>query len=38
VYHRVRIGPIRDLEELNQTRRRLREARIEWLLMLVSDQ
>jgi cell division protein FtsN len=38
VYHRVRIGPIRDLEELNQTRRRLRDARIEWLLMRVSDQ
>jgi cell division protein FtsN len=37
VYHRVRIGPIGDLEELNQTRRRLREARIEWLLMKVSD-
>jgi cell division protein FtsN len=38
VYHRVRIGPIRDLEHLNQTRRRLRDARIEWLLMKVSDQ
>jgi cell division protein FtsN len=37
VYHRVRIGPIGNLEELNQTRRRLREARIEWLLMKVSD-
>jgi cell division protein FtsN len=37
VYHRVRIGPIGDLEELNQTRRRLRDARIEWLLMKVSD-
>jgi cell division protein FtsN len=38
VYHRVRIGPIGDLEELNQTRRRLRDARIEWLLMKVSEQ
>jgi cell division protein FtsN len=38
VYHRVRIGPIADLETLNQTRRRLRDARIEWLLMKVSDQ
>jgi cell division protein FtsN len=38
VYHRVRIGPIADLEELNQTRRRLRDARIEWMLMKVSDQ
>jgi cell division protein FtsN len=38
VYHRVRIGPIGDLEQLNQTRRRLRDAKIEWLLMKVSDQ
>ena len=38
VYHRVRIGPIRDLEDLNQTRRRLRDARIDWLLMKVSDE
>jgi cell division protein FtsN len=38
VYHRVRIGPIGNLEELNQTRRRLRDAKIEWLLMKVSEQ
>jgi cell division protein FtsN len=37
VYHRVRIGPIGNLEQLNQTRRRLREAKIEWLLMKVAD-
>jgi cell division protein FtsN len=37
VFHRVRIGPIADLGELNQVRRRLRDARIEWLLMKVSD-
>lgn len=38
VFHRVRIGPIADLETLNQTRRRLRDANIEWLLMKMSDQ
>jgi cell division protein FtsN len=37
VFHRVRIGPIADLEELNQVRRRLRDARIEWLLMKVPE-
>ena len=36
-FHRVRIGPIADLEELNQIRRRLRDAKIEWLLMKVPE-
>ena len=35
VFHRVRIGPIADLAELNQVRRRLRDADIDWLLMRV---
>ena len=33
VYHRVRVGPINDLEELNRARSRLRDARIETLLI-----
>ena len=36
-FHRVRIGPTADLEELNQIRRRLRDAKIEWLLMKVPE-
>jgi cell division protein FtsN len=35
VFHRVRIGPIDDLEQLNRIRRQLRDARIEALLMRV---
>jgi cell division protein FtsN len=37
VFHRVRIGPITDLDELNRVRSRLREARIEPLLMKVQE-
>lgn len=32
-YHRVRIGPVSDMEELDDLRRRLREARIEVLMI-----
>lgn len=32
-YHRVRIGPIDDLEELNRMRARLRESRIEVMMI-----
>jgi len=35
VFHRVRVGPIGDLDELNRIRRQLREARIEPLLIRV---
>jgi cell division protein FtsN len=37
VYHRVRIGPLSDLGELNGIRRRLRDARLESLLMRVPQ-
>jgi cell division protein FtsN len=37
VFHRVRIGPIADLAELNQVRRRLHDADIDWLLMQVRE-
>jgi cell division protein FtsN len=37
VYHRVRIGPVEDLGQLNEIRRRLRDARIETLLMQVPE-
>lgn len=37
VYHRVRIGPISDLAELNRVRRRLRDERIEYLLTTAPD-
>ena len=36
-YYRVRIGPIRDLGELNDIRQRLRAARIEVLLIRVAE-
>ena len=36
-YHRVRIGPIRDLEELNSMRSRLREAQIDVLRIRLGD-
>jgi cell division protein FtsN len=35
VFHRVRIGPLTDLEELNRIRERLRTARVEALLLKV---
>lgn len=37
VYHRVRIGPIAELDRLNRVRRQLRDARIESLLMRVPE-
>lgn len=36
-FHRVRIGPIADLDELNRVRGSLREARIEAMLIRVPD-
>ena len=36
-YHRVRIGPIEDLDELNMLRSRLREARIDVLRIRLGD-
>lgn len=36
-YHRVRIGPIDDLKELNTTRSRLRSAKIEVLVIRLGD-
>jgi len=36
-WHRVRIGPISDLAELNRTRQRLRDADIEALTIQVGD-
>ena len=37
IYHRVRIGPTENLDELNQIRRRLWDAEVEVLLIRVSD-
>jgi len=36
-YHRVRIGPIRDLDELNMLRSRLRQAKIDVLRIRICD-
>jgi len=36
-YHRVRIGPITDLGELNRTRARLQEAKIEALVIRAGE-
>ena len=36
-YHRVRIGPTRDLDELNVLRSRLRAARIDVLRIRLGD-
>ncbi|HKE44877.1 MAG TPA: SPOR domain-containing protein [Steroidobacteraceae bacterium] len=36
-WHRVRIGPIEDLKELNRTRDRLRQADIDALVIRVGD-
>jgi len=36
-YHRVRIGPIADMDELDDLRKRLREARIEVLMIRVPQ-
>jgi cell division protein FtsN len=37
VYHRVRIGPISDLDELNRVRGRLRDARIDVLRIRLGE-
>ena len=37
VYHRVRIGPVTELAELNRVRRQLRDKRIEYLLINERD-
>lgn len=36
-WHRVRVGPIEDLDELNRVRQRLREAEIEVLVIRVPE-
>lgn len=36
-YHRVRIGPIEQLDELNRTRQRLRTARIDYITVRVGE-
>ncbi|HTE41766.1 MAG TPA: SPOR domain-containing protein [Steroidobacteraceae bacterium] len=36
-WHRVRIGPIRDLKSLDETRRKLREAQIDAIVIRVGD-
>ncbi len=36
-YHRVRIGPLDDLDELNRIRRRLRQAQIDVLRIRLGD-
>jgi cell division protein FtsN len=37
VYHRVRIGPIENLDRLNQLRARLKQNRIEFLVIPVGE-
>ncbi len=37
VYHRVRIGPTRDLDRLNLLRARLRQAEIDVLRIRLGD-
>jgi cell division protein FtsN len=36
-YHRVRIGPIEQLDELNRLRRRLRAASVDFLVVRVGE-
>jgi cell division protein FtsN len=36
-WHRVRVGPINDLDELNRVRNRLREAEVDFLVVRVGD-
>ena len=36
-WHRVRIGPIRNLQQLDETRRKIREAQIEAIVIRVPD-
>jgi len=37
VWHRVRIGPINNLDELNRVRRQLRAAEVDALVIRVGD-
>ena len=37
VYHRVRIGPVEDLERLNALRQQLRQARVEVIVIRVGE-
>jgi cell division protein FtsN len=37
VFHRVRVGPLDDLGELNRVRAQLRAARVDSLLIKVPD-
>lgn len=37
VFHRVRVGPIRDLDEVNRVRTQMRATRLEPLVMKVPD-
>ena len=37
VFYRVRIGPIRDLDELNRARKRLRDAHIDAVVMKAAE-
>ncbi len=37
VYHRVRIGPVEDLERLNALRQQLRQARVEVMVIRVGE-
>ena len=36
-WHRVRIGPVRDLKTLEETRRKLREAQVDAIVIRVGD-
>jgi cell division protein FtsN len=36
-WHRVRVGPITDLDELNRVKQRLTEAEIDVLVVRVGD-
>ena len=36
-WHRVRIGPVTNLKSLDETRRKLREAQIDALVILVGE-
>jgi cell division protein FtsN len=37
VFHRVRVGPINDLNQLNRVRRQLRDANIDTMLMKIPE-
>jgi cell division protein FtsN len=37
IFHRVRVGPIRDLDQLNRIRAQMRSARLEPLVMKIPD-